>query len=119
MSSRSRRDDLKDQSGSYLPRICAIIFAVFDPAFGPTVLHQIPEGSVATALSIFEGRKEGITGVGKEGLEGVGVSGGGIGAGGGVGMVKETSGQGEGNTTQVLFDFSSGSSLSPLSPRLY
>lgn len=109
MSSRSRRDALKDQSGSYLPRINAILYCVFDHAAGPTVLHQIPEGSVATALSIFESSSGKEESAGKEGeAAGEGPK--------GVGMVKETSGQG-GNTTQVLFDFSSGqSTFSPLSP---
>lgn len=30
--------------------------AVFDPTLGPRVVHQIPEGSVATALSTFPSR---------------------------------------------------------------
>lgn len=112
--SRSRRDALKDQSGSYLPKICAIAYCVFDPEFGPTVLHQIPEGSVATNLSVFERRTttapnpSSAGGNSKEDSGTMGKDGGGGGVQGiGEGMVKETS-VGGGTTTQVLFDFSSG-----------
>ncbi|KWU46349.1 nitrogen permease regulator 2, partial [Rhodotorula sp. JG-1b] len=40
----------------YTPKLVAVFYAVFDPTLGPRVVHQIPEGSVATALSTFPSR---------------------------------------------------------------
>lgn len=37
---------------------CPSPAAVFDPTLGPRVVHQIPEGSVATALSTFPSRPD-------------------------------------------------------------
>lgn len=70
------REQLRDQSGAvssrlpsrsgsavqltlllqYLPRLVAVLYAVFDPVAGPTIVHQVPEGSVATRLSTFPSR---------------------------------------------------------------
>ncbi|GAA5992531.1 hypothetical protein JCM10908_000866 [Rhodotorula pacifica] len=50
------RQLLKEESGSYTPKLVAVFYAVFDPTLGPRVVHQIPEGSVATALSTFPSR---------------------------------------------------------------
>lgn len=89
----SMREQLRDQSGSYSPRLLAVFFAVFDPTAGPTLAHQVPEGSVATALSTFPGQPTPpvpVPAVLEEGS----------------GMVRSTSGQGL-SSTQVLFDFSS------------
>ncbi|GAA5913180.1 hypothetical protein JCM6882_005810 [Rhodosporidiobolus microsporus] len=61
MSPVSRRDQLREESGSYTPRLVACFYSIFDPIVGPRVLHQIPEGSVATALSTFPSRPEGQT----------------------------------------------------------
>ncbi|GAA5871603.1 hypothetical protein JCM8547_007095 [Rhodosporidiobolus lusitaniae] len=58
MSPVSGREKLKLESGSYMPRLVACFYAVFDPVLGPRVLHQIPEGSVATALSTFPSRSD-------------------------------------------------------------
>ncbi|BGP14087.1 hypothetical protein JCM10213_002382 [Rhodosporidiobolus nylandii] len=52
----SRRDELREESGSYLPRLVACFYAVFDPTLGPRVVSQVPEGSVATALSTIPSR---------------------------------------------------------------
>ncbi|BGP06246.1 Nitrogen permease regulator 2 [Rhodotorula toruloides] len=52
------RQSLKEESGSYTPRLVAVFYAVFDPTVGPRVVHQIPEGSVATALSTIPSRSE-------------------------------------------------------------
>ncbi|GAA5829668.1 hypothetical protein JCM11251_000243 [Rhodosporidiobolus azoricus] len=59
MSPVSRRDQLREESGSYTPRLVACFYSIFDPVVGPRVLHQIPEGSVATALSALPSRPEG------------------------------------------------------------
>lgn len=72
---QSMREQLRDQSGAvsyistlqphcarltllrqYLPRLVAVLYAVFDPVAGPTIVHQVPEGSVATRLSTFPSR---------------------------------------------------------------
>ncbi|GAA5888956.1 hypothetical protein JCM5296_002755 [Sporobolomyces johnsonii] len=58
MPALSRREQLKQESGSYVPKLVACFYAVFDPTLGPRVVHQIPEGSVATALSTFPSRPE-------------------------------------------------------------
>ncbi|GAA6026777.1 hypothetical protein JCM8097_005853 [Rhodosporidiobolus ruineniae] len=58
MSPISRREQLREESGSYTPRLVACFYAIFDPIVGPRVVHQIPEGSVATALSTFPSRNE-------------------------------------------------------------
>lgn len=71
------RQLLKEESGQYTPKLVAVFYgqlptlhsrvgilksraappaAVFDPTLGPRVVHQIPEGSVATALSTFPSR---------------------------------------------------------------
>jgi hypothetical protein len=89
----SMREQLRDQSGSYSPRLLAVLFAVFDPTAGPTLAHQVPEGSVATALSTFPGQPTPPVPVPAVLEEGAG-------------MVRSTSGQGL-SSTQVLFDFSS------------
>ncbi|SGZ35087.1 BQ5605_C069g12861 [Microbotryum silenes-dioicae] len=47
------KERLQGQSGEYLPRLIAVMYCVFDPIAGPTVVEQVPEGSVATALSTF------------------------------------------------------------------
>ncbi|SCZ96574.1 BZ3500_MvSof-1268-A1-R1_Chr4-4g07440 [Microbotryum saponariae] len=47
------KERLQGQSGEYLPRLIAAMYCVFDPIAGPTVVEQVPEGSVATALSTF------------------------------------------------------------------
>lgn len=81
----------------YLPRLVAVLYAVFDPVAGPTVVHQVPEGSVATRLSTFptpsesSDRSKGITPVGTSRTTNL--------------MVRSTSRQGL-SSTQVLFDFS-------------
>ncbi|BGP46264.1 Nitrogen permease regulator 2 [Rhodotorula kratochvilovae] len=54
----SRREQLRQESGSYTPKLVACFYAVFDPTLGPRVVHQIPEGSVATALSTFPSRPD-------------------------------------------------------------
>ncbi|GAA5919938.1 hypothetical protein JCM1841_000055 [Sporobolomyces salmonicolor] len=58
MPALSRREQLKQESGSYVPKLVACFYAVFDPTLGPRVVHQIPEGSVATALSTFPSRPD-------------------------------------------------------------
>ncbi|GAA5941038.1 nitrogen permease regulating protein NPR2 [Sporobolomyces koalae] len=58
MPAQSRKDQLKEESGSYVPKLVACFYAVFDPTLGPRVVYQIPEGSVATALSTFPSRTE-------------------------------------------------------------
>ncbi|GAA5826046.1 hypothetical protein JCM5353_004192 [Sporobolomyces roseus] len=58
MPALSRRDQLKEESGSYVPKLVACFYAVFDPTFGPKILHQCPEGSIATALSTFPSRPD-------------------------------------------------------------
>ncbi|GAA6006358.1 hypothetical protein JCM11491_004926 [Sporobolomyces phaffii] len=58
MPAQSRKDQLKEESGSYVPKLVACFYAVFDPTLGPRVVHQIPEGSVATALSTFPSRAD-------------------------------------------------------------
>ncbi|GAA6001211.1 hypothetical protein JCM10207_007466 [Rhodosporidiobolus poonsookiae] len=54
----SRKEQLREESGSYTPRLVACFYAVFDPTLGPRVVHQIPEGSVATALSTIPSRTD-------------------------------------------------------------
>ncbi|SCV69045.1 BQ2448_2065 [Microbotryum intermedium] len=49
----SMKERLQGQSGEYLPRLIAVMYCVFDPIAGPTVVEQVPEGSIATALSTF------------------------------------------------------------------
>lgn len=49
-------EELQDFSGNYLPKLQALFYAVFDPHSGPRVVHQVPEGSIATALSAVESR---------------------------------------------------------------
>lgn len=49
----SLADQLRDQSGTYLPQIVSIFLSVFDPTAGPKIVSQVPEGTVATALSTF------------------------------------------------------------------
>ncbi|GAA5978354.1 hypothetical protein JCM5350_001137 [Sporobolomyces pararoseus] len=58
MPALSRKEKLKEESGSYVPKLVACFYAVFDPTLGPRVVHQIPEGSVATALSTFPSRTD-------------------------------------------------------------
>lgn len=80
-SMTTSRQLLKEESGQYTPKLVAVFYgqsppsqrlaegsrrltlprhslraAVFDPTLGPRVVHQIPEGSVATALSTFPSR---------------------------------------------------------------
>ncbi|KAK4058699.1 Nitrogen permease regulator 2 [Microbotryomycetes sp. JL221] len=47
------QDALKSLSGEYVPYLVALLYCVFDPVAGPTVVSQVPEGSVATRLSTF------------------------------------------------------------------
>lgn len=89
----SMREQLRVQSGSYSPRLLAVLFGVFNPTAGPTLAHQVPEGSVATALSTFPTQSIPAVPVPVV-LEET------------TGMVRSTSGQGL-SSTQVLFDFSS------------
>ena len=49
----SLADQLRDQSGTYLPRLVSVFLSVFDPTAGPKIVCQVPEGTVATALSTF------------------------------------------------------------------
>lgn len=107
----SMREQLKNQSGSYLPRLVAVrpplrprapiahsraryqvLYAVFDPREGPKIVSQVPEGSVATALSTFPAPKAPAVPSAAEPAP--------------PGLVRSTSEQGL-SSTQVLFDFSS------------
>lgn len=49
----SLADQLRGQSGTYLPRLVSVFLSVFDPTAGPKIVCQVPEGTVATALSTF------------------------------------------------------------------
>lgn len=49
----SLAEQLRERSGSYMPRVVALFYTVFDPQIGPTIISQIPEGTVATRLSTF------------------------------------------------------------------
>ncbi|KAK4703250.1 nitrogen permease regulator 2, partial [Phenoliferia sp. Uapishka_3] len=92
----SMREQLKNQSGSYLPRLVAVLYAVFDPREGPKIVCQVPEGSVATALSTFPAPE--VPSAPPASSHGEASS--------SAGLVRSTSEQGL-NSTQVLFDFSS------------
>lgn len=74
--------------------IVALIFAVFDPVVGPLVLHQVPEGSVATALSTFPSRPAAPVPLSPPTPSSSA-------------LVRETSDQAGLGNTQVLFDFAS------------
>ncbi|KAL8293073.1 hypothetical protein RQP46_000767 [Phenoliferia psychrophenolica] len=92
----SMREQLKNQSGSYLPRLVAVLYAVFDPREGPKIVCQVPEGSVATALSTFPAPKAPAPPPPTAAEPPLAAS----------GLVRSTSEQGL-SSTQVLFDFSS------------
>lgn len=67
----------------------------FDPTQGPKIVHQVPEGVIATALNAFPTRTEDPAPVSN--TEAPSIS---------QGLIRSTSGQGIGSA-QVLFDFSS------------
>ncbi|KAM0754091.1 nitrogen permease regulator Npr2 [Meredithblackwellia eburnea MCA 4105] len=92
----SMKDQLLDQSGSYLPRLVAVLYAVFDPREGPKIVSQVPEGSVATALSTFPAPAVSPTAQAPVEPE----------AGPSHGIYRSTSVE-DVSSTQVLFDFSS------------
>lgn len=77
-----------------------MFYTIFDPVAGPTIIHQVPEGSIATRLSTFPSKDNGTSPApAKEAAVPLGPS-------RTQNAIFKAADQ-ERNSTQVLFDFSS------------